>query len=104
MKKAILMNELDNVATVLSDVNMNDEVEVVTSEKRAVTVLTALNTILFGHKIALVDISSEDDVTKYGERIGYTSLNIVKGEHVHVHNVISSLGKNSTNCGKEKKI
>ncbi len=104
MKKAILMNELDNVATVLSDLNKNDEVEVVTSEKRAVTVLTVLNTIPFGHKIALVDIDNEEDVTKYGERVGYTSSSIVKGEHVHIHNVISSLGKASSNCGKEKKI
>ena len=40
-----------------------------------------------GHKIALVDIKVGDTVWKYGQDIGKAVADILKGEHVHVHNL-----------------
>ena len=49
-------------------------------------VLTALEAIPLGHKIALTDIRDGDTVYKYGEDIGRAVADIRKGQHVHVHN------------------
>ena len=56
MKKAVILSHKDNVATVLEDVIKNDDVEVKDSEKNAVCVLTSLDDINRGHKIAVKDI------------------------------------------------
>ena len=40
-----------------------------------------------GHKIALCDIKKGQQVTKYAQCIGFASLDIRAGEHVHTHNV-----------------
>jgi altronate hydrolase len=40
-----------------------------------------------GHKIALVPIKAGDAVRKYGQIIGFASVDIPRGGHVHVHNV-----------------
>jgi altronate dehydratase len=42
-----------------------------------------------GHKFALSPIAKGEDVIKYGECIGQTTAAIARGEHVHVHNVVS---------------
>ncbi len=44
-----------------------------------------------GHKAALVDISEGEDVIKYGYPIGVATTNIKAGEHIHSHNMRSSL-------------
>jgi (2R)-sulfolactate sulfo-lyase subunit alpha len=43
--------------------------------------------IPIGHKVALTDIKKGDTVWKYGQDIGKAVANIVKGGHVHVHNL-----------------
>ena len=40
-----------------------------------------------GHKIAMADLNEGDTILKYGHDIGKVVKNILKGEHVHVHNV-----------------
>lgn len=45
-----------------------------------------------GHKYALRDIASGENVVKYGMPIGHATQAIAKGEHVHVHNVKTNLG------------
>lgn len=47
----------------------------------------------FGHKIALVDFDSGDDVVKYGETIGKATDPIEPGEWVHTHNCESARGR-----------
>lgn len=44
-----------------------------------------------GHKIALQDICKGEDVIKYGFPIGHATQHIVQGEHVHTHNLATSL-------------
>lgn len=42
-----------------------------------------------GHKVALVDVPPSASVTKFGVAIGTTTARILRGEHVHVHNLES---------------
>ena len=44
-----------------------------------------------GHKYALIDIKQGEDVIKYGFPIGKASADIVKGDHVHSHNLKTKL-------------
>ena len=91
MKKAIVVDPKDNVATLLTDVEKNDLVQVKAGDK--VREYKVLEKIQFGHKIALSTIDKGQDVVKYGEVIGRASEDIVKGRHVHVHNVESLRGR-----------
>ena len=49
--------------------------------------VTCLGSIAFGHKIATSFIRAGDSVKKYGQIIGFASLDIQPGEHVHTHNL-----------------
>ena len=62
----MLINKLDNV-----DINLQD-----------------------GHKYALRDIKSGEDIIKYGNPIGHAICDIKQGEHVHTHNVKTNLSGN----------
>lgn len=53
--------------------------------------LIAKDLIPAGHKIAAVDISTGAEVLKYGHSIGIARVAIAAGEHVHTHNLASSL-------------
>ena len=62
----MLINKLDNV-----EVNLKD-----------------------GHKYALRDIKKGEDIIKYGNPIGHATEDILKGSHVHTHNVKTNLSGN----------
>ena len=62
----MLINNLDNV-----EVNLSD-----------------------GHKYAVRDIKSGEDIIKYGSPIGHALCDIKKGEHVHSHNLKTNLSGN----------
>ncbi len=47
-----------------------------------------------GHKYALCDISSGENIIKYGSPIGHAICDIKKGDHVHTHNVKTNLSGN----------
>ncbi len=49
--------------------------------------LTVLARTGLGHKIAVRPIAAGEPVTKYGQIIGFASIDIPAGAHVHVHNV-----------------
>ena len=44
-----------------------------------------------GHKYAVRDIKSGENIIKYGQPIGHATCDIKEGEHVHVHNVKTNL-------------
>ncbi|MBI9057484.1 MAG: altronate dehydratase [Labilibaculum sp.] len=44
-----------------------------------------------GHKIAIANISKDENLIKYGNPIGYALIDIQIGDHVHVHNVKTNL-------------
>ena len=91
MKNALIIDSSDNVATVLEDIDLGDEVGArLGKETRAVE---AAETIPFGFKVALVDIPEGGTVLKYGEAIGKASQPIKKGQLVHVHNIEGARGR-----------
>lgn len=89
--KAILINEKDNVATAIVPLEAGSTVslEVLGRKER----IKLLSSIPMGHKFALRPIAQGEDVIKYGESIGQTTAAIARGEHVHVHNVVSHRGR-----------
>jgi len=86
-QKAIIMDKKDNVATLLTDVNKDEVVQVRAGEKSVE--VRVQGKIRFGHKFAIKGISKGQDVIKYGEGIGRATQDIGEGQHVHVHNVES---------------
>ena len=44
-----------------------------------------------GHKYAVCDINSGENIIKYGQKIGHAVCDIKKGEHVHTHNIKTNL-------------
>jgi altronate dehydratase small subunit len=91
VKIAIMMDPKDNVATLLSDVDPGQVVQVSLGEESWEE--TVKESIPFGHKFALKRIPKEKNVVKYGEIIGRATQDIPRGYHVHVHNVESLRGR-----------
>ena len=80
----ILLHPNDNVAVALCDLKAGQEVRL--SDGR---VLTLLEDVDFGHKVALRAIATGEKVLKYGLPIGSATRDIAAGEHVHVQNMKS---------------
>jgi len=87
--RAVMMAPKDNVATLLSDVEVGAVVVVTSADGNVVKEVKAARSIPFGHKIAIARIGRNELVLKYGEVIGEATEPIEEGEHVHVHNVKS---------------
>ncbi|AYY11822.1 D-galactarate dehydratase [Actinobacteria bacterium YIM 96077] len=85
--RALLLNADDNVATMMSPASAGDRVAV-ESEGDPGAVIIVADDVAVGHKIALTDLASGEEIRKYGgEVIGVASQDIRSGEHVHEHNV-----------------
>lgn len=95
MKKAIQIDERDNVATATSDVRKGDEVEILSPDGKVILKAEPVDDISFGHKLSLRKIKKGEDIIKYGEVIGVASRDIPAGEWVHTHNVDSARLKTS---------
>lgn len=87
---AIAFSKKDNVATAIKDLYKGQVVKVSVMDE-AIT-LELLEDVPFGHKFALIDIPEGGLVVKYGEPIGIATMNIKKGQYVHVHNVTGQRG------------
>ncbi len=87
---AIAFSKKDNVATAIKDLFKGQRVIVALGEEKLTVEL--LEDVPFGHKFALVDIPQGGQVIKYGEPIGVATMDIKKGQHVHVHNVVGQRG------------
>jgi altronate hydrolase len=85
MSEIIKINPKDSVAVVLQEIAIGDVVAV------DGIAITAKNNIPVGHKIALIDIKSGENIIKYGEAIGHAVTDITVGEHVHTHNATTNL-------------
>lgn len=85
--KAIVIHEKDTVATALEPLRSSDIISV--EIQNHIEKIKLLTDIPAGHKFALIDMEKGNDVIKYGEPIGQSTAKIVRGEHVHRHNVAS---------------
>jgi altronate dehydratase small subunit len=89
--EALKLEEKDNVATSLADLEPGTEVRVRWGKE--VTRIKSLEKIPFGFKLALIDLSKGSNVIKYGEIIGVASKDIKTGQLVHVHNIEGARGR-----------
>ncbi|NWQ40724.1 UxaA family hydrolase [Bacillus sp. EB106-08-02-XG196] len=97
---SIVMSEIDNVATLLQNIESGEIVQyVLNGQKEEVT---AKQAIPFGHKIAIKSIQPTEHIVKYGQVIGAASIEITPGEHVHVHNIEGIRGRGDKAKGEQK--
>lgn len=89
MKKAIQLDEKDNVATITDDVSKGEPVEVLSPMGEVILDAKPVEPIIFGHKLALRRFTKGDQIVKYGEVIGVASETIEVGAWVHTHNLES---------------
>ena len=90
-KGAMKLTNKDNVATNLEETDPGGEVEIRMGDD--IGKIKALETIPFGFKIAIEDISRGNHIIKYGESIGIASSDIKKGSLVHIHNLEGARGR-----------
>ena len=81
----LVVDARDNVATALRPLEKGESLEIEVGGRTLQ--VTVLEPIPFGHKIALSPLEKGNEVRKYGEVIGVATRSIVRGQHVHVHNV-----------------
>lgn len=87
MRETIVIDERDNVATVLVPLKAGTTQTV--DKGDASLSVTLSQDIPYGHKFALEAIAKGDSVRKYGADIGVATADIAAGEHVHIHNITS---------------
>jgi len=79
--KALRIHESDNVAVALTDLEPGESL-------LGVTLTSALAK---GHKFSLRGMQANEAVIKYGHPIGLATCEILPGDHVHSHNLATSL-------------
>lgn len=90
MKRALMMNRKDNVATALEKLEGGVPAQVILTSQEVFKELTPEKAIPSGHKLAVKGIGKGDRVLKYGQVIGNATQDIEPGDHVHIHNVMSN--------------
>lgn len=90
---ALCLHGKDNVVTVLNDVLAGESLVVRDKNGQTLEAFEVVESILRGHKTAVMDIPARAEVMKYGEIIGRSVTEISKGAWVHVHNIESLRGR-----------
>ncbi len=90
VKKAIQIDEKDNVATTTSEVDAGEELEVINPNGKVILKPKISEFIPFGHKLAIRPIPKDGNIIKYGEIIGVATRPIESGAWVNTHNVGST--------------
>lgn len=88
LRKSLMINPADNVVCVLEDAVKGDTVKTPAGEE-----ITLLEDIEFAHKVCIKDLKAGDSVIKYGEEIGYMSVDAPRGSWIHGHNMACDRGK-----------
>ncbi len=84
---SILINETDNVATAIVELQRGD-IGLYSINGKEIEVPITEHIPPF-HKFAIRNIGKAQTVRKYGEAIGQAILDIEKGSHIHDHNIVS---------------
>ena len=90
MKRLIVMNKLDNVATALAFLEAG---KIIVNVGEKSIRMDLKETIPLGHKFSLRYIRKGENIVKYGQTIGKALVSIESGRHVHTHNVESLRGR-----------
>ncbi len=79
----------DQVAVATQNVKSGEVATAVYMDDQSTIELSVREDIPLGHKIALVDALKNSEVIEYGQVIGLTTKDWVKGDYVHTHNIKS---------------
>jgi len=101
VKKAIQIDEKDNVATTTGEVEVGEQLEVISPEGKVILKPKVAEPVPFGHKLAIKPIKNGENIVKYGEVIGVATQPIKSGAWVNTHNVGSARMPTS---GKEEGV
>lgn len=88
MEKFIRISPKDNVVVCLNPLTAGEQLDIDGQ------LITALQEIPAGHKIAARKIEPNEWILKYGEPIGHATTRIEAGEHIHSHNLKTNLSGN----------
>ena len=77
--QTLVLHDADNIAVTLRKISQGESLESFD--------FAANQNIPSGHKIAVRNIASGEEIIKYGNVIGLASQNISSGDHVHTQNV-----------------
>jgi hypothetical protein len=89
---AIRINAADNVATVLDDVEAGP---VTIHGPQPPLQIQVLEPVARGHKIALDGLAAGEPIVKFGMPIGLSTVPILRGQWVHLHNCRSRVDERS---------
>ena len=89
--KAIVMKSKDNVATVTEEIAAGSDISV--NVDGTPQTIHVTERIPFGHKVAIKKIATDEKIIKYGEVIGAATVDILPGQHTHVHNLGGCRGR-----------
>lgn len=90
MHNFLIHNKGDNVGVATEDIGRGDQVTGVYMDTEETITLESRGDIPLGHKIAVNDIPTDDEVTEYRVKIGLAREPIAAGDYVHVHNIRSA--------------
>jgi len=79
----------DDVGVAVLDLKKGETVRGRVLESEKEYELQVNEDIPLGHKVALREIKKGEKIREYGEVIGAATKDILKGMHVHVHNIRS---------------
>jgi len=96
MGKFIKLNPEDNVAVCLEAAQQGQSVEIEGQQ------VVLIDDIPVGHKVALQNMLSGENVIKYGAPIGHAIADIQAGNHVHAHNLKTNLSGTITYSFNQK--
>ncbi|NPV91145.1 MAG: altronate dehydratase [Firmicutes bacterium] len=85
MNKLLKVNNRDNVAVATRDLKQGEVIEELDEQ------IKLLSDIPMGHKVALANIDSGENVFRYGNPIGRAVKDINQGDWVHTHNLTTNL-------------
>ncbi|MFD1197923.1 UxaA family hydrolase [Brucella gallinifaecis] len=94
--RVIRLHSADDVVIAAENI---DEGILIGSEK-----IVARNAIPSGHKIAVHDLPKGSLVRRYNQVIGAASIDILKGQHVHVHNLMMTEVTHDYAISKDAKL
>lgn len=95
MKKVIIIDSKDNVATSITQLAPNTIILAEVNSK--ILKIKIHEHIKYGHKIAIKPIKKGSLIIKYGEVIGRATTNISSGRLVHIKNIESLRGGGDLN-------
>ena len=88
MTHGILMHEPhDDVGVAVEDLSAGADIGAITLEGTPVGTVRLINDVPLGHKVAMQDIGSGNDVIEYGRVIAVATQGAPRGSHVHIHNI-----------------